>query len=143
MLQKDARNNSPATIAENVGVSANTVRNRIERLEGHGVIEGYHPQINYEQAGYQLHVFFICSVAVSDRRSFAEAAFAIEGVTRVCEMLAGRKNLIVETVGEDTDDITAIATELEALGCDIAEEWFLKSSQVQPFDHFGKDAIEE
>ena len=46
-LQRDARN---VTIAEEVDVSASTVRNRIGRLEDIGVIEGYYPKINSERA---------------------------------------------------------------------------------------------
>lgn len=47
-LQEDARNNSAADIAEKVGVTANTVRNRIQRLEEEGVIQKYTPIIDYE-----------------------------------------------------------------------------------------------
>ena len=143
LLQEDARNNSPATIADEVGVAPNTVRNRIERLEERGVIQGYHPHIDYERAGYQLHVIFVCTVPVSERRTVADEAFDVEGVVRVTEILSGRENLAIEAVGEDSDDITAIATALEDCGCDIADEWFVKNARVQPFDHFGLDATEE
>ncbi|SFC11463.1 transcriptional regulator, AsnC family [Halobiforma haloterrestris] len=143
LLQEDARDNSPATIAEEVGVAPNTVRNRIERLEEHGVIEGYHPQIDYERAGYQLRVIFVCTVPISERRTFADEAFDIDGVVRVVEVLSGRENLAVEAVAEDSDGVTAIASDLEDLGCEIADEWFVKNERVQPFDHFGIDVTDE
>lgn len=143
LLQEDARNNSPATIAEEVGVAPNTVRNRIERLEEHGVIEGYQPHINYERAGYQLHVIFVCTVPVSDRRSIADDALAIDGVVRISEILSGRDNLAIEAVSEDSDDLTEIASQLETVGCDIDDEWFLKNTRVQRFNHFGTDVVEE
>lgn len=143
MLQKDARNNSASDIAEEVGVAPNTVRSRIARLEDHDVIEGYLPHINYEQAGYQLHVIFVCTVPISDRESLAEDVLDIEGVVRVIETLSGRDNLAVEVVGEDTDDLTTIASQLESLGCSIHEEWFLKNSHVQPFDHFGEEVVDQ
>lgn len=143
LLQEDARNNSPATIAEEVGVAPNTVRNRIERLEDRGVIQGYQPHINYERAGYQLHVIFVCTVPVSDRRTIADDALGIDGVIRIIEILSGRDNLAVEAVGEDSDDLTEIASQLESIGCEIADEWFLKNTRVQPFNHFGADVVEE
>lgn len=137
MLQEDARNNTAADIADAVGVAPNTVRNRMEDLEGRGIIRGYSPEIDYERAGYQLHVVFICTVPVSDRSETADDALAIEGVIQVVETLSGHHNLAVETVGEDSDDITAIATQLEGLNCKLEGEWFIKNARAQPFDHFG------
>ncbi|WP_247003777.1 Lrp/AsnC family transcriptional regulator [Halosolutus gelatinilyticus] len=142
MLQDDARNNSAAVIADEVGVAPNTVRNRIERLEERGVIDGYYPHIDYERAGYQLHVIFVCSVPISDRREFADAALDTEGVIRVNEILSGRENLAVEVVGSDSEAITAIASELEATGCDISDEWFLRNTSVKPFNHFGAEEVD-
>ena len=139
MLQKDARNNNASAIADEVGVAPNTVRSRIERLEEEGVIDGYHPQINYERAEYQLHVIFICTVPVADRQSFADDALSTDGVVRVIERLSGHKNLAVEAVAADSDDVTTIAARLEELGCTIIDEWFLKNVRTQPFDHFGAD----
>ncbi|WP_049925268.1 Lrp/AsnC family transcriptional regulator [Halopiger goleimassiliensis] len=142
LLQEDARNNSAADIAEEVGVAPNTVRNRIERLEDAGVIEGYHPHINYEQAGYQLHVTFICTVPIAERQSFAADALEIDGVIRVVEALSGKDNLAVEAVGETTNDLTEVSTRLESIGCDITGERFTRSTRVQPFDHFGVEVVE-
>lgn len=137
LLQEDARNNSASNIAEEVGVAPNTVRNRLEQLESAGVIQGYTPHIDYERAGYHLHVKFICSVPVSDRNAFADDVLGIEGVVRVVEILSGRDNLVIEAIGENSDDLTAIASQLESIGVEINGEQFVKSSHVQPFDHFG------
>lgn len=143
LLQEDARNNSAADIADEVGVAPNTVRNRIERLKERGIIRGYHPHIDYEKAGYQLRVIFVCTVPIADRREIADAVLTIDGVIRVIETLSGHENLAVEAVGESGDDITTIASQLEESGCEIRDEWFLKNTRVQPFDHFGVEALEE
>jgi len=50
VLQRDARNITIQEITKKVEVSASTVRNRISKLEDTDIIEGYSPQINYEQA---------------------------------------------------------------------------------------------
>lgn len=143
LLQVDARNHSASDIAEAVDVAPNTVRNRIERLEDEGVIEGYHPHINYEQAGFQLRVIFICTASISQRGEFAEKALECEGVISVSEILSGHNNLAIEAVGDGSEDITEIGSGLEEIGLTIHDEWFLKNTRVKPFDDFGKDAIEE
>ena len=58
-LQADARTTTAEEMGEKAKVSASTIRNRIKRLEDAGVIEGYHPHIDYEAANYQLHLFII------------------------------------------------------------------------------------
>lgn len=142
MLQQDARNNSASQIADAVGVAPNTVRNRIERLEENGVVNGYHPHIDYERAGYQLRVVFTCTVPVAKRQEFGDGALGIEGVVAVTESLSGYENLAVEAVGETSDELTRIAAELEELGPVIRDERFVKNSRVQPFDQFGREVVE-
>lgn len=141
LLQKDARNNTASKIADAVGVAPNTVRNRMERLEDQGILQGYYPKLDYEEAGYQLRVIFVCTVSVSDRHNIVNKALDIKGVIHVSETLSGRNNVIIEVVGEDSDDLTTIATQIEQLGCTIEEEWFMKNSKIQPFDHFRTDEV--
>lgn len=143
LLQEAARNNVASTIADEVDVAPNTVRNRIERLEEAGVIQGYHPHIDYEEAGYQLHVVFVCTVPVSKRAELADKALGIEGVVEVTEILSGHQNLAVEVVGDGSDDITTIAKQLEEFEIEIQDEQFLKNVRTQPFDHFGVAAVED
>ena len=50
LLQEDARGTSAEAMADKVGVSASTIRNRIDQLEDDGIIRGYHPEIDYEAA---------------------------------------------------------------------------------------------
>lgn len=49
-LARDARGISAPDIADEVNVSAGSIRNRINRLEEEGVLEGYHARIDYERA---------------------------------------------------------------------------------------------
>ena len=142
-LQEDARNNTAADIADAVDVAPNTVRSRIEKLEARGVIQGYHPHIDYEQAGYSLRDVFVATVPISERAAYAEKALGIEGTIGATEVLSGRRNLLVEAVAADSDDLTRIASSLEAIGIDIEDELFLKSARVQPFDNFGIDVVDD
>ncbi|MEA5388099.1 winged helix-turn-helix transcriptional regulator [Haloarculaceae archaeon H-GB11] len=65
-LQLNARQ-TDTEIAEKVDVTSTTVRNRLDKLEEKGVIRGYYPEINYEQAGYPSTS---CSFARSIRTSW-------------------------------------------------------------------------
>lgn len=143
MLQEDARNNTATDIADEVGVAPNTVRNRIEQLEEQGVIKGYAPQIDYERAGYQPHVLFVCTVPISDRETVGDKALEVEGVVGTIERLSGRDNLGIEVVARDSEDLTRIATELEEHDISLHEEWFIKNIRAQPFDQFGQEVIDE
>lgn len=143
LLQEDARNHVASTIAKEVDVSPNTVRNRIERLEDAGVIEQYLPQINYERAGYQLRVLFVCTVPIGKRETLANEVLGIAGVVEVTEILSGKRNLTIEVVGTDTNDITAIAEQIEELDIDIEDERLMKRVHAIPFDHFGREIVEE
>jgi len=123
-------------------VSASTVRNRINRMEDAGVVQGYHPEIDYDKAGLQLHAIFICSAPNAGREDLAEAALEVGGVVVVHEVINGSDNVQIEAVGTDTDDMARINDELSDLGLDVVNSKILKSRRVQPFNHFGKQITE-
>lgn len=136
MLQRDARHTTATDIAEQVGVTANTVRNRIRRLESRGVIHGYAPRIDYEAAGYQLEVDIICTAPITDRTTLAQEALDIDGVVHVRERMTGRRNVIATAVTAENDDLTAIASRLDDIGFTIEEEELVKNDYQTPFDGF-------
>ena len=143
LLQEDSRNNTASAIADVVGVAPNTVRNRVERLVDRRVIQGYHPHIDYEAAGFQLRIQFVCTVSVGERQGFADSALGIDGVVEVREIHSGTENLVIEAVGADGDDVTRIASDIEALGLTVEVERFVRNVRVQPFNHFGSEVAEE
>lgn len=142
LLQRDARHVTTKEMGERVGVSASTVRNRIERLEERGIIRGYQPDIDYDKAGLQLHVLFICSAESAERDRLAAETCSVSGVVKTQEVLNGSDNLQIEAVGTDTDDIARISDELAEIGLDVVNSKILKSTRVQPFDHFGQSVVE-
>jgi Lrp/AsnC family transcriptional regulator, leucine-responsive regulatory protein len=141
-LQQDARNSTAAEMGEAVGVSASTVRNRIRRLEETGIITGYNPDIDYEQANYQLHVIIVCRAPPSERSALAERVMDITGVVTVRELLTGTENLHVEAVAVDSDTVDSITEQVHELGMDIVSTDIVKTERIQPFDHFGEGATE-
>lgn len=141
-LAEDARHTSAPNIAEEVGVSAPTIRNRIRRLEEKGVIEGYHAQIDYEKLNGRLTNLFFCTAVVTDRDRFGQRILDIPGVINVREVMSGEENLHVTVVATDTADIRRIAQEIAALGVDIDHEELLHQEHFQPYSQFGPDQSE-
>lgn len=138
-LARDARGISAPDIAEEVNVSAGTIRNRISQLEEEGVIEGYHVRIDYERAERRLTNLFVCSTDVPDRERIAKQVADIPGVIGVRELMTGRGNLHVTAVGEDMADLSRVARDLATLGIDIEEENLVQQEYRGPYDAFGPD----
>jgi len=139
-LQEDARRMSASTIAEQLDVSARTVRNRIDNLEESGVINGYRLDVNYELAGYQLHTMVVCTAPIEGREEIAKEATDVPGVVNVREIMTGDQNLLVEVVGTDGDDLSRITSDLDDLGVHINDEDIIRNdhdSQFHEFDRYG------
>jgi DNA-binding Lrp family transcriptional regulator len=135
-LQRDARNVTIAEIAEEVDVSASTVRNRIGQLEESGVIQGYFPKIDYERANYPLHVMFVCTAPAERREQLARDAIGSHGVVDVREMLTSQRNVYVEVVATDTRDLTWITNGLSELGVEIVSSEIITNHHVRPWAEF-------
>lgn len=143
LLQKDARNNTTAEIAERVGVSATTVSNRITKMENDDVIDGYQPQINYERANLPLHILFVCTAPVAEQDDLATRALDVFGVVDVREMVRGTRNVHVEAISRNMGNIEGITQDLDDLGLAIETSEIVKRQRTRPFDHFGSDRIDE
>ncbi|QSW98923.1 Lrp/AsnC family transcriptional regulator [Haloterrigena alkaliphila] len=134
-LQENARN-TVTDIATEVGVSGNTVRNRMEELEKNGIIRGYSVDIDYKEAGLDLHFAFTCTAPISKREDLARDILAIPGVIEVREFMTGQENIYLEALGTDAEDITRIAHEIDELGAEIHIERLIRNDFSNPFDPF-------
>lgn len=142
-LQEDARRTSSKTIADEAGVSASTVRNRIQRLQERGIVRGYHADVDYEQAGYQLYTLIVCTAPVPRREELAAAALDVPGVVRVEEVMTGAENVHVSAVGTDSDDLSRIGRDLDELGLEVVDEDLIRNVHSGPFNAFDADAADE
>jgi DNA-binding Lrp family transcriptional regulator len=132
LLQLDARNTTSQDIAEKVGVSASTIRNRIERLEEDGIIEGYQPEISYEAANLPFRVMFV----ITTPPKIVAQLMDVKGVIDVREMLTGRRNIHAEVVGKTTNDIVRITDTIHDMDAEIESSQIIRQRQTQPFNHF-------
>lgn len=138
-LMEDARDTSAPDIAEEVNVSAGTIRNRINRLEELGIITGYHASVDFERAAGKLTNLFVCSAPVSERERFAKQVLQIPGVVDARELMAGQRNIHVTAVGDDMNDMTRIARAIETLGIEIEDENLVQRHYRRPYHSFGPD----
>ena len=137
-LQEDTRRMSANTIAERLDVSARTVRNRIDKLEESGVINGYRLDVNYQIAGYQLHTMVFCTAPIEGREEIAKEAVDVPGVVNVKEIMTGDQNLLVEVVGTDGDDLSRITSDLNELGVHINDEDLIRNDYDTQFHEFDR-----
>lgn len=136
-LMADARGTSAPMIADDVGVSPATIRNRIGHLEEEGIIRGYHANVDFEQADGRLRNLYLCNAPVEEREHLAQQVRLIPGVINVRELMTGRRNLHVLAVGGDTSDLRRVAREIASLGIDIEDEDLLQSEHYQSYQPFG------
>ena len=139
-LQRDARHTSASDIADECGVSPSTVRKRIQGLEEAGVLRGYHPDVDYERAGYQLRTLIVGTAPVPEREELARAALDVDGVVAVREVMTGSGNLQVEVVGADGDDLSRIGRDLDALGIEVEDEDLIRNEYENPYERFATES---
>lgn len=138
LLQENAR--YPATkIADELGVSDNTVHSRIDRLEERGIITGYTANIDYEALGIDLMFQFTCTTGISERAAIAEEALSLPDVTGVTELMTGERNLNIKGIGVGDADMTRLAAAIDDLNLTLNAESLRKRDRTAGVDFMSDD----
>ena len=140
-LMADARNTSAPMIAERANVSPATIRNRITRLEEHGIIEGYHASIDFERAEDKHTYLYVCTASPSELESVARDVRNVRGVINVRELVSGTHNLHVLAVGEKTAEFDRILRSLSELDIEIVDKSLVRNERVEPYAPYGVDDV--
>ena len=82
ILQKDART-SYREIQEQLGISIGTIHNRISKLKGNGIIEGYTLRLNNVKLGYKLT--FLIRINI-DGKHTEELLTDLKKIPEVCSI---------------------------------------------------------
>ncbi|KYH24840.1 HTH-type transcriptional regulator Ptr1 [Halalkalicoccus paucihalophilus] len=138
-LMTNARDTSAPMIAEEVNVSAGTIRNRIHRLEDNDILTGYHTQVDFERIGGRFTHLFMCNAPFEKREIIAQQVQTLPGVINVRELMGGRMNLHILAVGRDTDDLHRIGRSITELGVEIEDEVLVQNESDVPYAPFGPD----
>lgn len=141
LLQHDARNTTPIDMADQLPVTDTTIRNRIEKLEEQGIIEGYVPLLNYEKAGFPLRIKFTCTAPIQERTEMADEALKVPHVVHVEEMLSARENVRILVITNSAEDLNEISARIDDLGLTIESESLLRNIKTQPFNHYGENMV--
>lgn len=136
LLQHDARNYTNAKLSKQVGVSQSTIGKRIRKLEKSDVIVGYLPNLDYDEAGLPLRMLFVCSTSIADRGKLVEEALDVPGVINVKELMTGQRNVHIEVVGNDDDEIIALARAIDDLGITIHDKILVRDTHHRPASVF-------
>lgn len=136
-FMRDARNTSAAQLGEQLNVTGGTIRNRIANLEEHGILRGYRPVVDFEQADGSLMNLFLCHAKFGNVEGVARKVGTIPGVINVRELMGGRMNLHILAVGRDTADLRRIGRELEGAGVEIEDEFLLQTELNFPYTPYG------
>jgi Lrp/AsnC family leucine-responsive transcriptional regulator len=104
-----------AELAGRVHLSRNAVRQRIERLERDGIIQGY--TIVAKPEGDRQSLAALIFVYRQDRMRGADVIQALRGIPEViaCDVVSGEFDLIVRVESPDSDRIRQIWEEIARL----------------------------
>lgn len=110
LLEEDARRSARA-ISREIGMSANAVSERIERLQQRGVIVGFHAHIDPEKLGYGL--LAIVGLETLHGPDLDEAVDQILAIPEVeaAHIVTGRWDLVIEVRARDQHHLQEILLE--------------------------------
>jgi DNA-binding Lrp family transcriptional regulator len=111
-LTKDSRA-TVLSLAEQVGLSRNTVQARLARFEDRGALTTFQRRIEPAALGYPLTAFVTVTVT---QRLLDDVATALAGIPEVLEVfgLSGSTDLLVRVVARDADDLYRVAGQILA-----------------------------
>ncbi len=138
-LMGNARDTTAREIADEVNVSAATIRNRIKQLCDLDIIRGYHASIDFERADHKQTYLYVCTVPSSELEALSQEARTVSGVVNVRELISGTRNLHLIAVGETTDEFRRIMRSLTEMGITVEEKSLLQNELFEPFGEYGPD----
>lgn len=101
-------------LAEQLGLSRNTVQARVARMEQSGSLGSFERRITPKALGHPLTAFVTTQV---NQHQLAEISQALAGIAEVVEVfgLSGETDLLVRVVATDAEDLYRIAGQILAV----------------------------
>lgn len=103
-----------SALAEETGLSRNTVQSRVSRLEERGALSSFERRVDPRALGYPLRAYVTTRVTQSRLTPVSDALRAISEVLEVSG-ISGHTDLLVQVVARDTDDLYRIAGQVLAI----------------------------
>ena len=92
------------SLGEELNVSVTTVSNHLQDLEDDGVIEGYSPDVNYQELGYDVTAILHLKVEGAALPEITDRLADLRGMVSVYEV-TGDHDVIAVGKFEDTDEM--------------------------------------
>lgn len=92
------------SLGEDLDVSVTTVSNHLQDLEEQGVIEGYSPDVNYHELGYDVTAVLQLKVEGAALPEITDRLSGLRGMVSVYEV-TGDHDIVAVGKFEDTDEM--------------------------------------
>lgn len=108
-LQENGRM-SNADLAQRVGLSASACSRRLDLLERHGVIQGYHARLSNAALDYRMTVVVHISLSGQFAKTLAEFETAVKLCPNVlsCYLMSGEYDYVLKIAARDLADYERI-----------------------------------
>jgi Lrp/AsnC family leucine-responsive transcriptional regulator len=113
LLQQDARMTN-ARIAEEVGLTAPSVFERVRKLEQRGIIQGYTVRVNAAALGRPLTAFIRLTLAFDEKHDAGLQAVSQDPEVLEAYELAGEDCLIVKTKVDGPEQLHALLSRIRS-----------------------------
>jgi Lrp/AsnC family leucine-responsive transcriptional regulator len=111
-----------AQIANEVGLSAHAVAERVRRLEARGTIQGYTARIDQHQLGRGLAAYIdVRLLPTTDPATFERLALGLPATQKIT-FVTGRFDYLVQLACKDTADLDETVRQLRSRGGVAATE---------------------
>jgi len=113
-LQKNARL-STTEIGRRIGLSAPAVADRIEKMEEHGIIKGYHTLLDLDKLGLTIRAFILFK---NNSLKHAELIKVVESIPEVVEWhtITGSFAVLLKIATDTSERLGKIIEQLEESG---------------------------
>ena len=113
-LQQDARI-SYTELGKLIGLSGPAVKERVNKLEDSGIIEGYRAQLNLSRLGYSLTVIINFKMNPGNIKHFIDKLKRMPEVVE-CNRVTGGDNMIMKVLLKNTEELEKLINKLIEYG---------------------------
>lgn len=101
---------SNAELAQKIGLSASACSRRLDMLEKHGVISGYHARLSHKALNYTLMAVVHISLSGQSAKALSEFEAAVKLCPNilVCYLMSGEYDYILRVAAKDLADYERI-----------------------------------
>ena len=114
LLKKNARE-SYAEIGREIGLSASSVRERIQRLTDSGVIHKFTIELNQEQLGFELEAFILIKLFSGKLKKFISIVNQFDEVQKSYRV-TGNENVLMKVALKDQKHLQGFLDKIMVFG---------------------------